>query len=102
MFYFFFNEPATPEIYTVLTHSFPTRRSSDLKLRDGWGSLRSIAGLQSARLDGEATRPAQTGDRLLRAGDSGGHSRLGPLCPGPGRNEFGHRDRKSTRLNSSH
>src|SRR3546814_8725877 len=28
---FFFNDTATTEIYTVLTHSFPTRRSSDLK-----------------------------------------------------------------------
>src|SRR3546814_17049471 len=27
--FFFFNDTATPEIYT-LTHSFPTRRSSDL------------------------------------------------------------------------
>src|SRR3546814_15773586 len=27
---FFFNDTATTEIYTVLTHSFPTRRSSDL------------------------------------------------------------------------
>src|SRR3546814_20885091 len=26
----FFNDPATTEIYTYLTHSFPTRRSSDL------------------------------------------------------------------------
>src|SRR3546814_16398118 len=26
----FFNDTATTEIYTVLTHSFPTRRSSDL------------------------------------------------------------------------
>src|SRR3546814_1904242 len=29
-FSFFFNDTATTEIYTVLTHSFPTRRSSDL------------------------------------------------------------------------
>src|SRR3546814_16554147 len=29
-FFFFFNDTATTEIYTVLTHSFPTRRSSDL------------------------------------------------------------------------
>src|SRR3546814_10189770 len=28
--YVFFNETATPEIYTYWTHSFPTRRSSDL------------------------------------------------------------------------
>src|SRR3546814_16196725 len=27
---FFFNDTATTEIYTYLTHSFPTRRSSDL------------------------------------------------------------------------
>src|SRR3546814_2803252 len=29
-FVFFFNETATTEIYTYWTHSFPTRRSSDL------------------------------------------------------------------------
>src|SRR3546814_7461387 len=29
---FVFNDTATTEIYTVLTHSFPTRRSSDLPL----------------------------------------------------------------------
>src|SRR3546814_19957467 len=28
--FFFFNDTGTTEIYTVLTHSFPTRRSSDL------------------------------------------------------------------------
>src|SRR3546814_5193255 len=33
-FIFFFNDTATTEIYTVLTHSFPTRRSSDLR----WGT----------------------------------------------------------------
>src|SRR3546814_1153631 len=33
-FFFFFNDTATTEIYTVLTHSFPTRRSSDLMLAD--------------------------------------------------------------------
>src|SRR3546814_17865217 len=30
MIFFFFNDTATTEIYTYLTHSFPTRRSSDL------------------------------------------------------------------------
>src|SRR3546814_10031053 len=30
LLFFFFNDTATTEIYTVLTHSFPTRRSSDL------------------------------------------------------------------------
>src|SRR3546814_14855461 len=29
--FFFFNDTATTEIYTYLTHSFPTRRSSDLR-----------------------------------------------------------------------
>src|SRR3546814_15076988 len=32
---FFFNDTATTEIYTVLTHSFPTRRSSDLPTGSG-------------------------------------------------------------------
>src|SRR3546814_4408856 len=31
MFFFVFNDTATTEIYTYLTHSFPTRRSSDLR-----------------------------------------------------------------------
>src|SRR3546814_13130200 len=30
LFVFFFNDTATTEIYTYWTHSFPTRRSSDL------------------------------------------------------------------------
>src|SRR3546814_10855233 len=30
LLFFFFNDTATTEIYTYLTHSFPTRRSSDL------------------------------------------------------------------------
>src|SRR3546814_4067766 len=33
LFCFFFNDTATTEIYTYLTHSFPTRRSSDLDPR---------------------------------------------------------------------
>src|SRR3546814_10556664 len=38
LFVFFFNDTATTEIYT-LTHSFPTRRSSDLSARRAQGSL---------------------------------------------------------------
>src|SRR3546814_4851042 len=30
---FFFNDTATTEIYTLLTHSFPSRRSSDVVFR---------------------------------------------------------------------
>src|SRR3546814_2242009 len=33
---FFVNDSATTEIYTVLTHSFPTRRSSDLRYPFAW------------------------------------------------------------------
>src|SRR3546814_9570775 len=33
LFFVFFNDTATTDIYTVLTHSFPTRRSSDLDHR---------------------------------------------------------------------
>src|SRR3546814_2207036 len=37
--HFFFHDTATTEIYTYLTHSFPTRRSSDLLSPDcGRGS----------------------------------------------------------------
>src|SRR3546814_4061417 len=32
----FFNASASTEIYTVLTHSFPTRRSSDLRYPFAW------------------------------------------------------------------
>src|SRR3546814_9160858 len=38
---FFFNDTATTEIYTVLTHSFPTRRSSDLHRRLDGGAPRA-------------------------------------------------------------
>src|SRR3546814_16174609 len=33
VYIFFFNDTATTEIYTYWTHSFPTRRSSDLHVR---------------------------------------------------------------------
>src|SRR3712207_9019812 len=83
MFYilcFFFNDTATTEIYT----SFPTRRSSDLASRSG---------VQERR----ATRGCAPSGRQTVHGGAGGNPPCG-LC---GLRE-GERDRKSTRLNSSH
>src|SRR3546814_15670487 len=36
--FFFFKDTATTEIYTYWTHSFPTRRSSDLRSRGDRGN----------------------------------------------------------------
>src|SRR3546814_7478897 len=51
---FFFSDTATTEIYTVLTHSFPTRRSSYLRLKIfttnnhyEWSKLPVEPGMQS-------------------------------------------------------
>src|SRR5688572_32765532 len=60
-------------------HSFPTRRSSDLRRR----------GHRAASPPGRPER---------RTRSRGGSSRFSELLPG----SFAHRDRKSTRLNSSH
>src|SRR5947199_1360596 len=68
--FFFFNDAATTEIYTL-----PTRRSSDLS---GPDQLAALGGVVAGR-------------------------GLGQPAPGPARGQCGRRrDRKSTRLNSSH
>src|SRR3712207_8905472 len=77
--FFFFNETATTEIYTLSLHE----RSSDLPARrgDGGGD-----GLQSRDIAGA----------LAHLDDEHG---LHPVRPDAGRSA---QDRKSTRLNSSH
>src|SRR6266853_1949327 len=47
VYFFFFNDTATTEIYT-----FPTRRSSDLRLRDAALSRRSRAAARAQRILG--------------------------------------------------
>src|SRR3546814_5783453 len=53
MFFFLFNDTATTEIYTYLTHSFPSRRSSDLaalsSLMKGRGDLSALVGAAQRR-----------------------------------------------------
>src|SRR3546814_18583822 len=61
---FFFNDTATTEIYTYLTHSFPTRRSSDLRRarrrrREDAHHLGPDA-QDAARRTGKRTAPGQT------------------------------------------
>src|SRR3546814_16781442 len=76
----FFEEYVDHRDLPVRTHSFPTRRSSDLQL-DGLPSApRRVA------------RPVRRGTRSPAADGAGGGRPRGPV---PG-------DRKSTRLNSSH
>src|SRR3546814_13690668 len=86
-FVFFFNDTAATEIYTYLTHSFPTRRSSDLVGGSGSGKsvlLNTILGLKQP--DGGTVeilgRNIEDEDAQAWVGR--------------------HVDRKSTRLNSSH
>src|SRR3546814_18412939 len=58
--FYFFNETATPEIYTVLTHSFPTRRSSVLNLFNELITRLSDAGYASDDIQwAENTKPPE-------------------------------------------
>src|SRR3546814_14278227 len=90
-YFFFFNDTATTEIYT-LTHSFPTRRSSDLML----GHVRQ-------RLPGAKWHAAGVslgGNALLKhLGETGETTGLAAAA---GVSVPMNLDRKSTRLNSSH
>src|SRR3712207_8972385 len=80
MFYFFFNDTATTEIYTLSLHD-----ALPICGRPGNGELRS-------RLPRGRNLPAPG----RRAAPRGRHGRL------PGPPPLPDRDRKSTRLNSSH
>src|SRR5206468_11633086 len=73
-------------------HSFPTRRSSDLG-QDGDRESQEC-GLENCGEQGQ-------GDGLAGAAGSRGHGRLPGASAGPVEAP-GRRDRKSTRLNSSH
>src|SRR3546814_12033553 len=91
LIYFFFNDTATTEIYTYLTHSFPTRRSSDLLLHHvqlAPDRLHPRHGQTQSRHQGAVVAPKT----LHRPFKTLGHDPH-PLEQG---------DRKSTRLNSSH
>src|SRR3546814_13707383 len=92
----------------VLTHSFPTRRSSDLP-RDAEGLRRLKAmGFSDKRLAYLALQSAnlQPGTRTATARGSGLiHEAVKAMTGGVTEAEvraLRHKDRKSTRLNSSH
>src|SRR3712207_7096837 len=81
--YFFFNDTATTEIYTLSLHdALPISRGH--RERPGRGPLREGGG----------------GRRGQRPARRGGHREDGVLAPAQDARE--RRDRKSTRLNSSH
>src|SRR3712207_7705510 len=85
MFLFFFNDPPTTEIYTLSL----TRRSSDLH-ESNETAMNSIEGLNVRPCRAFIGTRFALLESLARVG-------LGELLP-----RFGSRDRKSTRLNSSH
>src|SRR3546814_11061117 len=91
--FFFFNVTATTEIYTYLTHSFPTRRSSDLTaLAEFAGSVLLVSH------DRHLLRT--TVDSFWVVADGQVQEFDGDLEDY--RDWLTTRDRKSTRLNSSH
>src|SRR5438034_4875157 len=75
-FFFFFNDPATPEIYTLSLHDALPICGTSLRLRRRVGILFQRGGSKTQQED-EQREPGQL------------------FPPGP-------EDRKSTRLNSSH
>src|SRR2546430_3840955 len=87
MFFFFFNDTATTEIYTLSLHdALPIWRK-----RRGGLLVGSDHGLDLRGGEGEQ-RPAGDGGRAAR----------GDQATGEGRHACESSDRKSTRLNSSH
>src|SRR5690606_39601490 len=78
-------------------HSFPTRRSSDLQVL-AWG--------QNTRRHGEQRKDTQRSGRQPSAHQGTGGNEAGPretpAQPAEGNPAIPSRDRKSTRLNSSH
>src|SRR3546814_12732551 len=94
--FFFFSGYGDHRDLPVLTHSFPTRRSSDLRPARLEGAARVLLGVveNAARRDGAdpALRQLKRPDRPLVVD---GHLALGV-------DDGAELDRKSTRLNSSH
>src|SRR3546814_1115335 len=107
LLFFFFNDTATTEIYT-LTHSFPTRRSSDLvAVVDGRASI-AVGVTDDLIPDQSAVDLVRVGVETL--GGKGGGGRP-DMAQGGGPDAakaaaaieaVKAADRKSTRLNSSH
>src|SRR3546814_11559531 len=103
--FFFFKDTATTEIYPVLTHSFPTRRSSDLA-RD---IQRDIA-VPDHHRSGAVERGGQVGEIGVavipadecRRPDHAGQVRARNIERAIRWRAGRKQDRKSTRLNSSH
>src|SRR3546814_17316815 len=86
----------------VLTHSFPTRRSSDLeRMIIAFGDIAALRGIDRRRLD---QRARQFVNERAMAVESGEQPREQRRKIGPPREPLAEqpRDRKSTRLNSSH
>src|SRR5438270_461173 len=84
-------------------HSFPTRRSSDLKVLSSPRRIRA-AWAASSRRSARWPRPASTAPPPRGGSGEGGQHLLGGVghAEGVGVDRAGGRDRKSTRLNSSH
>src|SRR5256885_7043448 len=86
MFFFFFNDTATTEIYTLSLHdALPISRGP------------SDCPRTSARRESRRARPGHGGSR-----PAPGCARPRTPAPAPGRRGRSCADRKSTRLNSSH
>src|SRR3546814_8921149 len=102
-----FNDPATTEIYTYWTHSFPTRRSSDLPLDTEIGPQLVQRDLAADHADGAGEGAGLGDDAVGRRRDEvaaggrqvahGDDHRLAEIA-----GALHLADRKSTRLNSSH
>src|SRR5699024_12667994 len=86
----------TCSVSPLYLHSFPTRRSSDL------GRYHSPASIFSYSVMGIAPLSKAGGHLAARSALLSQPSGLGPLSPPRGRPRQRRRDRKSTRLNSSH
>src|SRR3546814_20601249 len=95
---FVVNDPATTRIYPVPTHTFPTRRSSDLNFKP-WTEAKAIA-------DGPSILKylSETADQYrIREKIRFGHRvEAADWDSSAARWTVTARDRKSTRLNSSH
>src|SRR5207249_8351802 len=75
-------------------HSFPTRRSSDLSRSSEGADQGTDRAVRGSDLQGKGTRSRMVGGSVIVGGSSWAHARSRPRLRS--------RDRKSTRLNSSH
>src|SRR3546814_14181945 len=102
LIWFFFELNGAHLELQVLTHSVPTRRSSDLRGMNGWIIFDKPVGLGSTQAVGAVKRVCrEAGLGKVKVGHGG---TLDPLASGVLPIALGEatKDRKSTRLNSSH